>query len=144
MSSPFGDCVREYDIRRFPSASRGETDATAAIGSRAVGPRDAGDFSYSPGLPVFLLVDNSSTCVTATNFCRATAPLSLLATGRPSFLSPMLVADSTLQPAARPDTATSALAPERHSGQPVPFWAQQDSRPSLSRVYDVRHAKKSV
>ena len=46
-----------------------------------------------------------------------------------------------LQPAARPDTATNALPPERHSGRPVPCWAQQDSRPSLFRVYIVRDAK---
>ena len=85
---------------------------------RAVGPCDAGDFSYSPGLPGYLLVGNSSICVTADVFGSATVPLSLLAAGRPSFLSPMLAADSTQQSAARPDTAASALAPKRHSGQP--------------------------
>ena len=71
----------------------------------------------------------------------ATARLSLLATGRPSFLSPTLAAGSTLQPAANSDTATSALVPEEHSGQPVPFWAQQYSHPSISQVNDVRQAK---
>ena len=49
MSSLFGDCVRVYDIRRLIGASRGETGTTAATGSCDVGPRDAGDFSYSPG-----------------------------------------------------------------------------------------------
>ena len=34
MASLCGGRVREYHIRRFPSASRGETDATAAVGSR--------------------------------------------------------------------------------------------------------------
>ena len=38
MSSPFGAWIREYDIRRFPSALRGETDATVTIDSCAVGP----------------------------------------------------------------------------------------------------------
>ena len=141
VPSLLGDCLREYDVRRFSSASRVETDATTAIGSCGVGPRDVGSFSHSPGLLGYPLVGNTSICVTAAVFGSATAPLSLFATGRPSFLSPMLAAGSTRQPAARPDTATSAFTPERHSGQPVPFWAQQNSRPSLFRVCDVRYAR---
>ena len=122
-----------------PPRREGRLVATAAIGPCDVGPSDVGDSSCSPGPPGCTLVGKTSICVTAAAFgSSATDPLSPLATGRPSFLSPALAAGSTLQPAATPDTATSALSPGRHSGQPVPFWEQQDSRPSLSRVYDAR------
>ena len=43
-----------------------------------------------------------------------------------------------LVPGPSPDTATSALGPDWHSGQLVPFWAQQDSWSSISRTCDDR------
>ena len=59
------DCVRGYDILGFTIASRGETDATTAIGPGAVCRRGGGDFFYSPGLRGYSLVGNTIICITA-------------------------------------------------------------------------------
>ena len=101
-----------------------------------------GLFVLSRSAWLFALVgNNTSIYVAAAVLGSATALLSLMATGRPSFPPPPLAAGSTLQHTAGSDTATGAPAPGRHSGQPVPFRARQDkSAEPFSRMYHVRQA----
>ena len=95
--STLGDYVREYDICHSPGASRGETGAIAAIGLCDVCPCDVGIIPFLPVRLVMRLLVKRTYLSLLLYFGSATAPLSLLGTSRPWFLSPTFDAGSTLQ-----------------------------------------------